>query len=459
MPDVRMRGRRTGDDDFLAAVESVSKGIDDPVSKLRYIRGSLERFESADSVVRVVPFAPLRRRMYRWLNLERVRPLLGHRTLSRNYGVTLDEPHTPRRWARSTKMACATALLLAVAGAALRFSRAEPPGVQAAAPVAASAPRAASTPTEPLPVLPNALAPAAVWLVEKGTGFEQYSNGLRVDTTYAVHGEPRSFRIFDAQGGMSAQVFHKPVGILFHTSESDVWPLEASFNENLRDSSQHLLRYLARERSYNFLVDRFGRVYRVVDEETKANHAGHSIWEDEGRIFLNLNSAFIGVSFESRWDGGRALPITQAQLAAGRTLTEWLRQQYEIAPRLCVTHGLTSVNPKKHLIGHHLDWARGFPFEAFGVPDQYHRPAPSVALFGFGYDDDFLKVLGEPWPGVGAAERALATDAGRQGRTVEQIRRERQALYDRWLEEQTRDQEAVTSTARTEQAQGRGPGG
>ena len=26
-------------------------------------------------------------------------------------------------------------------------------------------------------------------------------------------------------------------GILFHTSESDVWPLEAAFNENLRDSS------------------------------------------------------------------------------------------------------------------------------------------------------------------------------------------------------------------------------
>ena len=38
---------------------------------------------------------------------------------------------------------------------------------------------------------------------------------------------------------------------------------------------------------------------------------------------------------------------------------------------MCVAHGLTSVNPKKHLIGHHMDWARGFPFEAFGLPDQY----------------------------------------------------------------------------------------
>ena len=50
-----------------------------------------------------------------------------------------------------------------------------------------------------------------------------------------------------------------------------------------------------------------------------------------------------------------------------------------------------------------MDWARGFPFEAFGLPDQYQRAAPSVALFGFGYDEDFLKVMDKPWPGVAEA--------------------------------------------------------
>ena len=97
-----------------------------------------------------------------------------------------------------------------------------------------------------------------------------------------------------------------------------------------------------------------------------------------------------------------------------------------------MTHGLTSISPGRHLIGHHLDWARGFPFEAFGLPDQYARPAPSVAVFGFDYDDDFLKVLGEPWAGVRAAERALAEEATRRGTTVEELRHERQQLYDRW---------------------------
>jgi hypothetical protein len=118
---------------------------------------------------------------------------------------------------------------------------------------------------------------------------------------------------------------------------------------------------------------------------------------------------------------------------------------------MCVAHGLTSVNPKKRLIGHHLDWARGFPFEAFGLPNQYERAAPSVAVFGFGYDEKFLVVLGEPWPGVREAERALSGEASAQGRTVDEIRLERQGLYDRWVSEQARDQEA-SAPARTERA-------
>ena len=27
--------------------------------------------------------------------------------------------------------------------------------------------------------------------------------------------------------------------------------------------------------AYNYLIDRFGRVYRIVDDESRANHAGH----------------------------------------------------------------------------------------------------------------------------------------------------------------------------------------
>src|SRR5262249_52630796 len=100
----------------------------------------------------------------------------------------------------------------------------------------------------------------------------------------------------------------------------------------------------------------------------------------------------------------------------------------------------------------HVDWARGFPFEAFSLPDQYARTAPAVELFGFGYDEDLIKVMGEPWEGVRVAERALAEDAAKAGRSVEDLRRERQQLDDRWLIDQSEAEEAPTASGGAEPA-------
>src|SRR5262249_60119573 len=75
------------------------------------------------------------------------------------------------------------------------------------------------------------------------------------------------------------------------------------------------------------------------------------------------------------------------------------------------------------------------------LPNQSPRPAPSVAVFGFTYDDEFLKKMSEPWPGVQEAERVLSAAAIDQGKTLDEFRRERQDLFDRWLAEQTKDQE------------------
>jgi hypothetical protein len=242
-------------------------------------------------------------------------------------------------------------------------------------------------------------------------------------------------------------VYDRPIGIVYHTSESDIWPLEESFNERLRDSSQNLLHYLKRNQVYHYLIDRFGQVFRVVEEADKANHAGMSVWREGRRVFLNLNGSTLGVSFESRWEGGRALPITRAQLEAGRSLTDYLRDKWSIDAQMCITHGLTSVNSRRHLIGHHVDWARGFPFEAFGLPDQYTTPCPAVALFGFGYDQPFLDVMGEPWPGVRAAEEELGVEAAGAGVPLDDLRRQRRQVYDRWLAEQNDDTEAAERAA------------
>jgi hypothetical protein len=238
----------------------------------------------------------------------------------------------------------------------------------------------------------------------------------------------------------------RPIGILFHTSESDLWPLEPGFENELRKSSASLLRYVKREQAYNYMIDRFGRVYRIVDDDSRANHAGHGVWARGDEVYLDLNSAFLGVSFESRWEGGRTLPITRAQLIAGRNLTHYLRQRFAIAPEMCVTHGLASVAPKRGLIGYHLDWARGFPFAAFGLPDLYAQPPPSVALFGFNYDNEFLRVVGERWPGLILADRQLAAEARERSMTIESLRRERQALYQRWAREAPADPESAAES-------------
>jgi len=423
----------------IAILDAKGRAIRDPVEKMRFLRGALERYEALDERLQGVPVAPLRWLAYRVTGVEEARPFF-----SANPWGALDPPRRSRpALQRRARRAFNVAALILVAAAGLAiasYPRSKP----------TPAPPAAPDPTpvaETLDPLPRGVAPARIWLVDSGPGFELYSNGLRIDTTYALSGEPRRYRVFEAGRGMGAEVLDRPVGIVFHTSESDIWPLEESFNEKLRDSSLNLLRYLKKNRVYHYLIDRFGRVFRVVEETDKANHAGMSVWSAGSRVYLNLNGPTIGVSFETRWEGGRALPITRAQFEAGRSLTDYLRDKWSIEAGMCVTHGLASVNPRKHLIGHHLDWARGFPFGAFGLPDQYRRASPAVVLFGFGYDEQFLAVMGEPWPGVGEAERELANDAAAAGRTVEGLRRERAGTYDLWLDEQTRDTETAERAA------------
>jgi hypothetical protein len=114
------------------------------------------------------------------------------------------------------------------------------------------------------------------------------------------------------------------------------------------------------------------------------------------------------------------------------------------------------VNPQKHLIGNHMDWSRGFPFPAFGLPDQYSTPPASVAVFGFGYDDDFLKVLGQPWAGVLEAETELAREARRASKSEDDVRRERRALYDKWRMDLTHDEDQARALVRAESTS-RGP--
>jgi N-acetyl-anhydromuramyl-L-alanine amidase AmpD len=160
----------------------------------------------------------------------------------------------------------------------------------------------------------------------------------------------------------------------------------------LKRVSESLVEYVQRRRAYNFLIDRFGRVYRIVRETDAANHAGHSIWADDSWIYLNLNDSFLGVSFEA--ETSKAEKVNPAQVRAGAMLTEMLRSRYRINAANCVTHAQVSVNPSNFQIGYHTDWASSFPFERLGLADNYALPLPALALFGFGYDAAFVQRVG-----------------------------------------------------------------
>lgn len=445
----RYRSEREACSDELGTeLMRITGDIEDPIIKLKYLRGAIDRRD--EGPIDLVPLAPVRRAWYRLRGIEALHRML--RTESGASDTIVERVRIARRAARRSIAGTIAAALFLIpalfAGLVVNVGEGDPP-IQIAEKRSASAAIAASTEqpdevsggggarriepiAESLPPEELGIVPTTIWLADKGPGWELYSNGLRIETSFAVAGKERSYVVHHRELGPQQELHSKPVGILFHTSESDLWPLEEGYGHELRRSSSSLIKYVQRQQAYNYLIDRFGRVYRIVEDETRANHAGRGIWARNQDVYLDLNNAFLGVSFETRWEGGRSLPITRVQLIAGRNLTHYLRQRFAIAPEMCVTHGLTSVNATRKLIGYHLDWARGFPFEAFGLPNQYAQPTPSVALFGFRYDDDFLKTLGEPWPGLLAADQLLVDEARERATTVDEVRRERQKRYQEW---------------------------
>lgn len=248
-----------------------------------------------------------------------------------------------------------------------------------------------------------------VWQVETTEAHELYSNGLRIEKRYSIpkHGaEPfvQFRRTDDFREQRTA-----PFGIVFHTTESHALPFEERQNRELRRIGAGVLDYVRRIRAYHYVIDRFGRVWRVVPEDEPAHHAGNSVWADDSHYYLNLNSSFLGVSFEgpSRDESGQT-PATAAQIHSGRLLTDLLRSRHLILAGNCVTHAQVSVNPDNMGIGYHTDWAANFPFEQMGLPDNYRSPPPALTLFGFQYDPSFRAATGERlWRGLDTADLEL----------------------------------------------------
>ena len=283
----------------------------------------------------------------------------------------------------------------------------------------------------PSPLITN---PSPVWLVARKEGVEIYSNGLRINGRFEASNLPRgSYRVFSrAQTDVRhAQMQSGPSGIVFHTTESMLAPFQAEQNKTIQKISVEVMNFVRENHSYHYLIDRFGGVFRIVKESDVAYHAGHSVWADENKVYVNLNTAFLGVAFETQTQTGSSIPTaTPAQIDAARVLTELLRQRYHIAVENCVTHAQVSVNPINHRIGFHTDWADKFPFLEIGLRDNYQQPPASLFAFGFEYDPGFVASTGARLlPGLLQAEGQVASRAAELNQTISQYKTTLQKNY------------------------------
>jgi hypothetical protein len=275
------------------------------------------------------------------------------------------------------------------------------------------------------------LAPS-VWIVEQNAQFDLYSNGLRIENRFSTVTSPRGYLAFnraeldDPRGHWS----NEPAGIVFHTTESHMAPFEENAARLLKRDGEGLLGYVRANQAYHFVIDRFGRVFRIVRESDYANHAGNSVWADAARVYINLNQSFFGVAFEahSGKQGGEA--INDAQVHAGRVLTEMLRSRYQIPDVNCVTHAQVSVNPSNGRAGYHTDWASGLPFEELGLRNNYTLPPADMVLFGFEADTGLTQAGGaELRDGLNAASDGFLASAQARNLTLENYRQLSLARY------------------------------
>lgn len=345
------------------------------------------------------------------------------------------EERPPARWRGWMKRPeLAAAALVLIGGGMWLWAGRGPQQVQARTDPAAPLATAAEQPAKAIEprAIEDLVKDKDIWLVEQKPGYEVYSNGLRVETGATIQHERREDVVIDDEDRKVVIGAKNPAGIVFHTTESHIAPFEAGNNQRLQRVGRWLLDFVAANRCYHYVIDRFGRVHRVVAETDVAWHAGTSAWGRDGKDYVGLNHSFLAVSFESETKHGDKVSesVTAAQVHAAKTLTAMLRRKYGIDARNCVTHAQVSLNSSSMRIGSHVDWAANFPFAEVGLPDNYIQPIAAIYLFGYGYDDEFVRATGaRMWKGLGLSEDQVRQEATQRGLTVTRYRSLLQQRY------------------------------
>ena len=105
--------------------------------------------------------------------------------------------------------------------------------------------------------------------------------------------------------------------------------------------------------SCHWLISRRGVLYKIVEENKVAWHAGVSYWKGE----KNLNSSSIGIELENKGHGRDYKPFTNSQLLALEKLIKRIKIEYNLNSVDVIGHA--DVAPlRKSDPGELFDWER-----------------------------------------------------------------------------------------------------
>lgn len=149
--------------------------------------------------------------------------------------------------------------------------------------------------------------------------------------------------------------------------------------------------------SSHYLIDTDGTIYKLVDEDKRAWHAGKSWWRGE----TDMNSRAIGIELANPGHTNGYVPFPAAQMSALAELCRDIMARHSIRPERVLAH--SDIAPaRKRDPGELFDW-KGLAAQGIGVwPDplkeDFDKAASldvRAALTAWGYTphDDLQTVL------------------------------------------------------------------
>ncbi|CAJ0943828.1 unnamed protein product, partial [Mesorhabditis belari] len=100
--------------------------------------------------------------------------------------------------------------------------------------------------------------------------------------------------------------------------------------------------------SVQYIVDRDGKIYRLVDDYRRAYHAGAGIWRGDGCTVDDTNTRSVGI--ETVNTGGE--PYPDVQVKALHQLISYLRTKWHVEPQNIIAHHENSPWQKYDISGY-----------------------------------------------------------------------------------------------------------